>query len=264
LADHDILMQSADGTLLHAPKGEQIVNHYSFYTAFWAPEEFKLFHGTNLLGTLPVTQPIPEKSLLLFGGRRWRVLQVDEAAKLIEVVPAQGGRAPLFSGGSGRVHGRIHEEMCRLYQGDDFPIFLDEGAKTLLKEGREQFRRSGLNNSFFIPFDGDTLVFLWAGDLAADTILVQLQSQGHTGLSFGVGLLIEKIQPIELRAIFEKLVRDGPPDPIVLADSVPNRQVDRYDALLPDDLLSQNYASGELDTALAWRALAKVVGEPRL
>ncbi|MDZ7750060.1 MAG: helicase-related protein [Halofilum sp. (in: g-proteobacteria)] len=37
-----LLMQSRDGTLLHGEAGERIVNHYSFYTAFTAAEEFSL------------------------------------------------------------------------------------------------------------------------------------------------------------------------------------------------------------------------------
>jgi ATP-dependent Lhr-like helicase len=259
LAAHNILMQSADGTLLHAPVGEQIVNHYSFYTAFWASDEFKLVHGSTVLGSLPVSQPIPEKSLILFGGRRWRVVHVDDTAKVVEVVPAQGGRAPIFSGGGGRVHRRIHEEMRRLYQGAEMPAFLDQCAATLLREGREQFAKHQLSRTQVIPFDGDSILFLWAGDLVANTLLVQFQALGFTGLSFGAGLLIEDIEPTTLRARIAEIVATGAADPVVLADSVPNRIMDRYDSYLPPDLLSLNYASGELDVPQAWQVLDEIL-----
>lgn len=262
LATHNILMQSDDGTLLHAPLGEQIVNHYSFYTAFWASQEFQVVHQGKVLGTLPVSQPIPEKSLILFGGRRWRVVQVDEQAKVILVIPAQGGRAPAFSGGRGHVHRRVHEEMYRLYRESKIPAFLDKGAAGLLREGREWFSTYRLAETRIIPFDGDSLLFLWAGDLVANTLLVQLQALGLCGMSFGVGLLVENVQPEQLRSRLTALASRLPESPETLAATVPNRIVDRYDGFLPDELLSLNYASGELDVAQAWDVLRSLGGAP--
>ena len=264
LATHNILLQSADGTLLHAPVGEQIVNHYSFYTAFLSPEEFRIVHGSNVLGTLPVSQPIPEKSLILFGGRRWRVLHVDEAAKVVEVVPAQGGRAPVFLGGGGRVHRRIHEEMRRLYEESQIPGFLDRGAANLLREGREQFAKYQLGRTRIIPYEGSSILFLWAGDLVANTALVLFQSLGFTALKFGVGIMIEDIEPALLRSRIAKLVDTEPPDPVSLADTIPNRIIDRYDGYLPLRLLSMNYASGELDVPQAWNVLGDILRDTTL
>jgi hypothetical protein len=54
----------------------------------------------------------------------------------------------------------------------------------------------------------------------------------------------------------------GPPDPVILADTVPNRIMDRYDSYLPPDLLSLNYASGELDVSQAWDVLAEALAYP--
>jgi hypothetical protein len=51
-------------------------------------------------------------------------------------------------------------------------------------------------------------VFLWAGDLVSNTLLVHLQSLGFTGMSFGVGILVEDIAPALLRRKSES--RYGP------------------------------------------------------
>jgi len=249
LGARNVLMRSPDGTLLHAPVGEQIVNHYSFYTAFQTSEEFKVVAGSTVLGTLPLTGPVAEKSLILFAGRRWRVVTVDDAAKIIEVVAAQGGRAPRFSGSAGLVHPRIHEEMYWLLCHRETPRFLDQQAAALLQEARGQFKRNQLHQQSILPHNGDCLVFLWAGDLVAGTLLVQLQALGFVGCSFGVGLVIENTTPDELRACLRSLAESGLHDTAVLASTVANRHVDRYDTLLPDDLLSENHASASLDTA---------------
>lgn len=260
LAEHDILMQSEDGTLLHGPTGERIVNHYSFYTAFWASEEFKVIHGSRYLGSLPISHPIPKQSLILFGGRRWRVIEVDDKAKMLEVVPAHGGRAPIFSGGKGRVDRRVHEEMYSLYQRSEVPPFLDARATTLFHQGRQQFAHYCLSETNIIPCEEGSLLFLWAGDLVANTLLVQVRNLGITGLSFGVGLFVEGVEPEDLRNRLSELPETDPDDAVALADSVPNRIIDRYDCYLPDELLSMNYASGELDVLQSHQVLATVCG----
>jgi len=258
LAANGILMQAADGTLLHAPLGETIVNHYSFYTAFWTLEEFKLVHGTSVLGTLPISYPVPVRSLILFGGRRWRVVDVDDHAKEIVVCPAQSGRAPAFGGAGGAVHRRIHDEMHRLYRSSETPAYLDRKAADLFREGREQFLHLGLDRTSVIGNEADSIVFLWAGDQVSNTLLVHLQSLGFTGLSFGVGLLIEDIEPAVLRRRLAEIFITAPPDPESVADSVPNTAMDRYDSFLPADLRSQNYASAKLDTVQTWEVLRRI------
>ena len=94
-------MQSNDGLLLHGQLGERIVNHYSFYAAFTTPEEYRLVSGDRTLGTIPIDRPIVEGSFLIFGGRRWYVMEVDAVKKVIVLEPAKGGKAPIFGGEAG-------------------------------------------------------------------------------------------------------------------------------------------------------------------
>ena len=49
------------------------------------------------LGTIPADHALYVGVLLIFGGRRWKVSSVDHAHKIIEVVPAAGGRPPDFT-----------------------------------------------------------------------------------------------------------------------------------------------------------------------
>jgi Lhr-like helicase len=93
------------------PLGERTVNHYSFYAAFNAPEEYRLFTGGRPLGTMPADLTLYPGVLLIFAGRRWKVTAVDHAHKIIEAMPAPGGRPPLFNGGIAGVHDRVRAEM---------------------------------------------------------------------------------------------------------------------------------------------------------
>ena len=50
-------MQSSDGTLLPGSDGEQLVNHYSFYSAFQSAEEYRLVTSGRTLGQFRSTTP---------------------------------------------------------------------------------------------------------------------------------------------------------------------------------------------------------------
>jgi ATP-dependent helicase Lhr and Lhr-like helicase len=97
--------------------------------------------------------------------------------------------------------------------------------------------------------------WVWAGDLVSNTLLVQLRSTGLFGLSFGVGLWIEGIDPSGLESRLNQLGAGEPIDAADLAQTIPNRRIDRYDCFLPEDLLSRNYASAELDIEMMLEAV---------
>lgn len=45
LGEHQVIQQNSDRTLILGLAGDRIVNHYSFYTAFQTPEEYRLTNG---------------------------------------------------------------------------------------------------------------------------------------------------------------------------------------------------------------------------
>ena len=134
LGANDVLVQAADGTLLLGRLGERTVNHYSFYAAFSSHEEYRLFMNGRPLGTMPADQALYVDALLIFGGRRWKVSSVDHEQKVIEVVPAAGGRPPDFQRRCRVVHDRVRAEMRSVLASDAIPRYLSATAATLLGE----------------------------------------------------------------------------------------------------------------------------------
>lgn len=134
LGGNDVIIQADDGTLLLGQTGERTVNHYSFYAAFKSPEEYRLFMSGRPLGTMPADQALYVDALLIFGGRRWKVSAVDHAQKVIEVIPAAGGRPPQFIGGAGLVHDRVMAEMRTVFAANVVPRYLSATAAAMLTE----------------------------------------------------------------------------------------------------------------------------------
>lgn len=259
LGSKGLIMQSSDGLLLHGQLGERLVNHFSFYTAFTTPEEYRLVSGDRTLGTLPIDQPVAENSLLIFGGRRWLVLEVDQAKKVIVLKPAKGGKAPIFGGEAGLIHDRIRQEMFAVYKENSMPAFLDAQAKELLIEARENFRRYGLAEKTILSHGSNTYLFCWAGDRAMNTLAAMLRSKGMKASNEKIAIVVLNVTPDQLRNCLSALLKEGQPDTLELALSVENKACEKYDLFLADDLLSVDYAASRLDADGALNVLRRVV-----
>jgi ATP-dependent Lhr-like helicase len=259
----DLLMQSRDGTLLHGEVGERIVNHYSFYTAFTAPEEFSLAVDGKVIGTLPIDRPVMEDSYLIFSGRRWRVLYVDMEHKRIDLARATGGRAPSFGGTPGAVHDEVRDKMFALYRSSEVPVYLDAQAKELLTEGRHYFQQMGLAHASLLEDGQDTLIFPWVGDIAMDTLAAILTNSGTKAEREGICVTVKDVQPQEVDAKLRE-IRDGSaPSPLTLACAVQNKQSEKYDEYLGEELLSLDWAAKRLDTEAAIRVAERLTEDDR-
>ena len=246
LAGRRVLMQEARGLLLHGPIGEQLTGHYSFYAAFASGDEYRLVCGSRTLGSIPVSRPLEPGSHVIFAGRRWRVQSVDMEKRVIEVNPDKGGRAPLFDGMGGKVHDRVRQEMrAVLAEGHPVP-FLDKCADGLLAEARCEFRRLGLDRESVVGGGAELHAFLWKGDWIQDTVALMLSTRGLDALNLGLSIWVHGLPVGDWRGLCQEIVAN-PPSEAELMQHVVNQQQEKWDFLLPDDLLVRNYVSHNLD-----------------
>ena len=261
LGTSKLITQARDGLLLHGELGEKIVNHYTFYTAFSTPEEFRLISGSRTLGSLPIDRPLSEGSFLIFGGRRWLVLDVDSKKKIISLAPAKGGRAPIFGGEAGCVHDRIRQEMFTVYMEKSIPVFLDAQAKELLAEARDNFRQFGLAETRILNHGNTTYLFCWRGDRVMDTLVTLLKMKKKMILNEGIALAVSGTSQEEVRSILQEFVAAVPPDPFELARTVANKAREKYDHFITDELLSADYAALRIDIEGALSAAKEILAD---
>ena len=260
LGDAQLIQQSHDKLLVLDLAGEQLVNHFDFYSAFLSQEEFRLVHGGNRLGTIPVSYPIMEGSFLIFAGRRWEVLTVDDKHKLIEVRPAKGGRVPIFGGEGPIVHDRVREQMRVVFLDSGSPPYLDEAASELLLEARREFLSLGLDQESIVPDGSDTLIFPWCGSIALHTLKLLLAERDLKASVEGPCIALDHIDPPSTEAVLRKLLVASPKD-LDLARSVDNKSTEKHHRFLDDDLLSLDYASSRIDVAGALGAIRSMIGK---
>jgi ATP-dependent Lhr-like helicase len=261
LGAREVLVQATDGTLLLGPVGERTVNHYSFFAAFTAADEYRLFTGGRPLGTIPADLTLYPGALLIFGGRRWKVTTVDHDQKIIEAVPAPGGRPPRFTGGIAGVHERVRAEMRSVLAAGHTPRYLSATAAALLSEARAAYARYELADQSILQTGPHTLLVPWAGSRAVTTLAAQLAAAGLDAANDGLIITVASVAADQVRECLQALVSAGPADAVILAATVANKAVAKYDEWIDDDLLAVDYAHRALDTDGAWRAARALVAD---
>ncbi|MCW3002043.1 MAG: box helicase [Conexibacter sp.] len=257
LASHDLVTQAGDGTVLLGLEGERLVNHYDFYSAFVTVDEYRLVVGPRTLGTLPVTRPVAVGDHILFAGRRWRVTDVRDRERIIELEPAPAGKAPSFDGAGAPVDDVVRARMREVYESSAVASFLDAGARSLLVEGRSSYRRLSLADNPVIEWGSAVVVFPWAGDLALDTLGLALRAHGLRSARDGPALLVQQAGVAEVTSALDAVIA-SPPDAFELAVGVENQMVEKHHWAIGPRLLAADLASSRLDVSGAVAAAKRL------
>lgn len=258
LGKREILTQDSTGLLLHGPVGDKIVNHFSFLAAFTSDDEFRVVANGRTLGTLPLSRPVEPDSYIIFAGRRWQVVSCDQEAKVMEVKPAKGGKPPVFDGMGGKVHKRIREEM-RIVLSEAAPVpFLDKNAALQLSEARGVFESLNLKSNSFVQDGINTYVFTWASDWVNDTLALMLAQRGCRALNEGICLTAIDVSVDALKDAMADIAKATDTLGPELVENVQNKEREKWDHLLPAELLNKGFAARELDIPGAIEIAAKL------
>jgi ATP-dependent Lhr-like helicase len=261
LAGREVLVQTADRTLLAGPRGDREVNHYTFFAAFSTAEEYRLVHGDTTLGTVPITIPLQANQLLVFAARRWRVVAVHEEDKVIQLAPASGGRPVITGPPSGHVHAVVRGRMRTILAGDEHFHYLDSTAQRVLEQARRAYAELRLDERWLVRDGKDIMVLPWAGDLELGTLAQLLIGEGLEVAAENLTLVITEATVDDVRSAIQMIADRQPPSEIDLARKVLNKVTAKYDMWLGDELLAAQYATTHLDCAAAVRVAKSLASQ---
>ncbi|MDQ8014832.1 MAG: DEAD/DEAH box helicase [Flavobacterium nitrogenifigens] len=141
----DFLEKLADEVIIGV-EGEKIVNNRDFYSAFTVEDNFKVVSAGNKIGEIPFTPQVKEDENILLAAKIWKIKFVDFKAKKIEVIPANDGRKPKFSGEGGIVHPEIRKKMLEIIFQEETFNELDQSSSDELEKMRREFSVFDLQN----------------------------------------------------------------------------------------------------------------------
>ena len=249
---NDYLQRMDDGGIIVGLKGERITNHYSFYAVFQDEQAYHVHSKDGEIGTLDNCLAVNE--VFVLAGRAWKVQEVDEGRKIIYVQQVKNSRIPSWNGSNGHIHTKIVQRMRQILLEDSQYSYLQPNAVLLLEQTRCYTREIGMLSSNVIPYN-DKSFFLcpWVGSKEIQTIKAlfscglknKLQIYSITdGWHY-----LQITADIALDDFINKMKFFCPdttnPDLVLQKQQVP--QIDKYDVLVPDELLRKAFLHNELD-----------------
>jgi len=261
LGEQNLISQTQDGQIILGHRGEKFVEHYTFYTAFNTPEEYRLECDGRVLGTVPINQPLEIGNLIIFAGKRWEILHVNAEKKLIALKKASGGRPPKFGGNGQMIHDIVRQEMFRVYKQKEMPIYLDKTACSLFEEGVDSFHMLGLDKSKVVSLGNTTHILPWLGDRTTNTIVVLLRTEGLSADCFGGIIDIRNCSCKSLVIAIENILQGSKPKPECLANSIEDTVIEKHDPVLPKEIRDIGYGAKSFDVDGAFKWMESFIDE---
>lgn len=248
-----LLSQLGTGEIIIGKEGERLLRRLDFYTAFVAPVDYDVISNEDGK-RVGMIQSLPEvKQQIILAGKRWVVSRVDDKTKNIYVSRIKSGGGISFSSEIPEINEIITLKMRDIYMSDDVYPYLDKVSESHLEliKAREHFNENKLNMRFYA---GNTL-FTWAGAKVNRTIALMCKLKSQKNLDYN-HLMIYGISPEDIH----RLIAQPKPDADKLAALVPRseKEKQKYDHFLSDDLLNHEYSSTYLDVDKAWELLKKL------
>lgn len=243
-----LIEMAPDRALMLGKVGERIAASHEFYAVFMTPDEYKVVADGKTLGTIPIDKTLVPGQTIIFNGRRWRILNVDPRARLIEAKATEAALPPRFGGDLSGIHDRVAAQMKETLAGTDVPVYLDVTARGLLDEARNSFFEMGLDRNAILPIGRDCLIFPWVGSIKLETFALALMERGFEASPEGHAVDVSNCEPSGLVRALREMAHAAPPSGDALAEHAAKLHREKYDGFLPDDLLKKALAVERIDS----------------
>ena len=253
LIDTEQIQATEQGGLIVGLAGERVTNSFKFYAVFQDDEEFSVRCDSQELGTVVLPPPVGER--LAIAGHVWLVEEIDRARHLVYVTQIKGKVPAYFGECPGDINTRILERMHQVLAEDRPYPYLMENARARLRLARRVARNAGVTGQPLVNLGGDTWVlFPWLGTyafMALERFLKQrcAESLGLRGLDSYRPYFIQFRMSATADEFFDVLAREAatPIDPMELVYEGEVPYFEKYDLLLPAELVRKGFAYGVLD-----------------
>lgn len=244
-----LIEQAPDGTIMLGKEGERLTAARDFYAIFATDQEWKLVTGGRTLGTIPISNPVGVGGIVSFAGQRWKIKIVDDPAKVLEVVRHASGKIPKFDSLANEpVHDRLAGMMRSVLLAEDAPSYLDAQAAEYLFSARETFQELGLEDAHILAAGRDTHVLTWTGTAMNSVLAFAISSAGLDCEVLDIGVTVLNTAADTVVAILQQIA-ETPPAVEDIADFVEGLRTEKFDELIPEQMLRRLWANGHREQA---------------
>ena len=270
LLETDQIEQTEAGGLIVGLAGERVTNSYKFYAVFQENVEYTVRSDSQEVGTL--VQPPPPGEKIAIAGRVWIVDEVDHTRHVLYATPVKGKVPAYFGECPGDINTRILERMRQVLDEQCGYPYLMRHARARLAQARFSAAQAGLTRTPLINLGGNMWCLLpWLGSYAFLALerLLKIKCAPELGLKgldssrpyFMTFIMAPEVTAERFYAVVKKHAAENfDPLELVYPGEIP--YFDKYDELLPEELVRKGFAEGVLDIAgmrervLGWGASA--------
>ena len=251
LLEIEHLEQTEKGDLVIGIDAEKIVNNYRFYAVFMDEALYRVRDQSREIGTIQAAPQID--STIALAGYSWRVLSVDEDARVIEARRVKGKADAHWSSTGPPIHTRILQKIRMILLGKDSYPYLRARAKKRLQIARKAAQSIGLPDSSILPLAPNRyLIFPWCGSRQFSTQLLMLDQANikmrRDYAPYYYELIHEADNPEDLRLQLRQLCSTLPARSDLIAEIHDAALLrDKYDRYIPTDLLREAFAQDFVD-----------------
>ena len=272
MLEHDYLEMTEEKGLIVGLAGERLLRSFQFYAVFKDSEDFTVRCGDPEKGSAEeigtITTPPPVGDRFALAGRVSEVEELDIQRRLVYVHPVAGKMEVSWPGDYGEIHTRILERMRRVLQEDTVYPYLKENAAHRLEVARHLARNTGITERMLLHLGGSTYcLFPWLGTRSFRTLrrflvknagalgLSGMEYEGCCYLKFHLAGSGEQF----IHRLLEAASGGIQPEALVAPSELP--LFDKYDALIPGELLRRAYAADRLFAPEAEARIATLARE---
>lgn len=256
LIDTDQVEVTEGGGLIVGISGECITNSFKFYAVFQENEEFTVRCESSELGT--IVNPPPAGERIAIAGHCWLVEEVDWKRHLVFCTQVKGRVPAYFGDCAGDINTHVLERMKRALEEHDAYPYLLGNARARLAQARHVAANAGVagrDSRPLINLGGDTwALFPWLGSYAFLALerLLKIKCADELGLKgldpsrpYFMQFRMKADEETFYRVVAAEAEADFAPIDLVYPGEVP--YFDKYDEMLPAELVRKGFAEGVLD-----------------
>ena len=252
LLETDHIQRTERGGLIVGITGERYTNSYKFYAVFQENEEYTVRCGSEELGT--IVKPPPAGDKVAIAGHVWVVEEVDHKKHVVYCEPVKGNVPAFFGLCPGDIHTHILERMQQVLAESKGYSYLLPNAKARLLSGRKGAMEAGITRKPLICLGGTLYaLFPWLGTYAFLALERFLKIRcgkrlGLKGMDVSRPYYIQFTMQVDPSEFFDVLEDEiaKPIDPMELLYPNEVPVFEKYDDLLPEELVRKGFAHGVL------------------
>lgn len=273
LIEKDHVERTESGGLIVGLAGERVTNNFMFYAVFAENEEYTVRSESQELGT--IVQPPPVGERIAIAGHVWVIEEIDHKRHLIEATQVKGKVPAYFGECAGDVNTRVLERMRQTLREDRTYPYLMENAQARLAQARHVAANAHLTDEPLVCLGGNVwCLFPWLGSYAFLALerFLKIRCAGQLGLK-GLDSARPYFMQFKMHASAQEFYRvvseqaSLPLDPMELVYPGEVPYFEKYDPMVPPELIRKGFAygvldvEGMLDRVRSWAHIAGELGE---